>query len=118
MTQPIKELRQEFKDGTFVEVVAYEVQSSEKHPEGYKYRFQYGTTHGTILRYDNSHGEHDRHFGKSCEQIAFDGLQEHLSLFFGEVEQLREEEVITPKDANKDEHQERHRNKNRRGRDG
>jgi len=99
MTRKIKHLRQEFQDGTFVEVVAYDVQSTNEYPEGYKYRFQYGTPQGTILRYDNSHGEHDRHFGDTREEVSFEGLEEHLETFFEEVEQLRRDGVTTPEEA-------------------
>lgn len=115
MGKEIKSSKREFKDGSFVEVAAYEVPHSEQYPEGYKYRFQYGTRQGTILRYDNSHSEHDRHFGDSQEQIGFEGLEEHLRMFFEEVDELRAEGVITPKGANKNEHQERYGN--RRGGD-
>lgn len=43
-------------------VIAWRIPESEAHPEGIKYRFHYGTVDGeTILRYDNSHGVHERH---------------------------------------------------------
>ena len=39
---------------TYVQVVAYNVPSSERYPEGVKYSYQYGDTDGnTIIRYDN-----------------------------------------------------------------
>ncbi|MDZ7688112.1 MAG: DUF6516 family protein [Halobacteriales archaeon] len=96
MPRKVKHLSQDFQDGTFVEVVAYDVKPTDKYPEGYKYRFQYGTRDGTILRYDNSHGKHDRHFGDNREDIGFEGLEEHLELFFEEVEFLRRDGIITP----------------------
>jgi len=99
MPTKIKDIRTQFDDGSFVEVVAYDVPNSDEYPDGYKYRFQYGTTEGTVLRYDNSHGDHDRHFGNVDEKIRFDGLEEHLERFFGEVEGLREEGIVTPEEA-------------------
>jgi len=60
----------ETEDGHVVRVKAMRVPESEKFPEGVKYRFHYGTLAGdTILRYDNSHGVHERHTEDALEEI-------------------------------------------------
>lgn len=56
----------ETEGGTVVRVRALRVPESAKFPEGIKYRFHYGTKSGeTIVRYDNSHGVHERHAGET-----------------------------------------------------
>jgi len=115
MTRKVKHLRQEFQDGTFVEVVAYEVQTSEQYPEEYKYRFRYGTSQETILRYDNSHGKHDRHFGGTREHTDFEGLEEHLETFFKEVENLRRDGITTPEEVKNENRKEQQGDRNRDG---
>jgi len=117
MKKKVKHLTQEFKDGTFVEVVAYEVQPTNKYPEGYKYRFQYGTNEGTILRYDNSHGKHDRHFGDTREYIEFEGLEEHLRMFFEEVERFRRDGITTQEKAKDENRKEQQGDREQDGRD-
>ena len=117
MKRKVKHLRQEFQDGTFVEVVAYEVKPTNKYPEGYKYRFQYGTNEGTILRYDNSHGKHDRHFGDIREDVSFEGLGEHLENFFEEVEHLRRDGITTPEEAKDENRKEQQGDRNQDGGD-
>lgn len=66
---------------------AMSVPESSKHPEGIKYRFHYGTIDGeTLLRYDNSHGVHERHEGESTEEIDYPGIAELHRRFSNEVE--------------------------------
>lgn len=117
MTRKVKHLRQEFQDGTFVEIVAYDVKPTNEYPEGYKYRFQYGTNEGTILRYDNSHGRHDRHFGGTREDASFEGLEEHLEMFFEEVERLRRDGITTPEEAKDENRKEQQGDRNQDGGD-
>jgi len=51
-----------FEDGTVLRVRVLAVPESEKFPDGVKYRLHYGTDSGeTLVRYDNSHGDHERH---------------------------------------------------------
>jgi hypothetical protein len=51
-----------FTDGTVLRVRVLAVPESEKFPDGVKYRLHYGTEDGeTLIRYDNSHGVHERH---------------------------------------------------------
>jgi hypothetical protein len=70
-------------------VVAWSVPESEDYPEGVKYRFHYGTIDGqTILRYDNSHGVHERHTPAGVSIVEFGGLREHYRRFRLEVERL------------------------------
>ncbi|MFB6299359.1 MAG: DUF6516 family protein [Halobacteriales archaeon] len=60
-----------------------------------KYRFHYGTTDGdTIVRYDNSHGVHERHVGDTTEDIAFpDGELETLyRRFMADIESASTED--------------------------
>lgn len=45
-----------------VRIRVLSVPESEKFEDGVKYRLHYGTTDGdTVVRYDNSHGVHERH---------------------------------------------------------
>lgn len=77
----------ETDDGRILRVRALEVPESEKFPEGVKYRFHYGTTSGeTILRYDNSHGVHERHTRDNLEEIPFPGLPALYRRFQDEIE--------------------------------
>lgn len=85
--------RYEFEDGSFVEIGIARVPPSESFPSGHKYRFQYVDQAGVPrLRYDNAHGQHDRHVGPDAagEPIDFPGdVRLHLGRFFAEVDRLR-----------------------------
>jgi hypothetical protein len=92
MTAGSRTERHEFHDGSFVEYSFTEVPRSDSFPEGVKYGFQFVDPEGTpILRYDNAHGIHERHYGDgSGEQIEYEGTVEgQLRKFFEEVEELR-----------------------------
>jgi hypothetical protein len=70
-------------------VVAWSVPETEAYPEGIKYRFHYGTVDGeTILRYDNSHGVHERHTAAGVSIVEFVSLRDHYRRFRLEVERL------------------------------
>lgn len=59
-----------------------EVPQSSKYPEGVKYRLHYGTLDGdTIIRYDNSHGIHEKHEGENTEEIEYPGMTELIRRF-------------------------------------
>jgi len=64
-------------DGEYViRVKIIRVPDSDKFPEGVKYRLHFGTVDGeTIVRYDNSHGVHERHEGDEIERIEFPGVE-------------------------------------------
>lgn len=77
----------ETDDGRIINVRALSVPESEKFPEGIKYRFHYGTKGGeTILRYDNSHGVHERHTREALEEIEYPGLSELYRQFTNEID--------------------------------
>lgn len=58
----------------------------ETYPSGWKYRLHYGTLDGeTIVRYDNSHGEHERHPPEDGESIEFESMEELWKRFEKEV---------------------------------
>lgn len=86
--------RHYFEDGSFVEYNITAVPRRAAFPEGVKYRFQYVESDGTpALRYDNSHGVHERHEGPDGKgrRIEFEGNTEaHLRRFFEDVEEFRE----------------------------
>lgn len=64
-----------------------EVPQSSKYPEGVKYRLHYGTLDGeTIIRFDNSHGVHEKHVGDQVKEIEFPGMGELHRRFKQEVE--------------------------------
>jgi hypothetical protein len=78
----------ETEDGQILRVKAMKVPESEKFPEGVKYRFHYGTKDGdTILRYDNSHGVHERHTPESLEEVDYPdgGIVELYDRFLTEI---------------------------------
>lgn len=87
--------RYEFDDGSFVEVGVARVPPSEEHPSGVRYRFQYVDQDGIPrLRFDNAHGEHERHAGPDAPgtQIEYPGdIRKHLRGFFAEVDRIRED---------------------------
>ncbi|XGI83531.1 DUF6516 family protein [Halorutilales archaeon Cl-col2-1] len=83
--------RIEFPDG-FVEYRFTSVPKSDRFPRGVKYGFQYVHDGTRILRYDNSHGVHERHYAdlNDPEIIEWSGsVEEHLERFFEEVEEIR-----------------------------
>ncbi len=67
------------------------VPESEKFPDGVKYRLHYGTEAGeTLIRYDNSHGYHERHTAtERDESYEFPGYGAVQRRFWNEVEQAR-----------------------------
>ena len=93
MSNDRRRARHYFPDGSFVEYSITSVPRSAAFPEGVKYRFQYVDQDGTpTLRYDNSHGVHERHEGPDGEgrRIEFEGSAEaHLRQFFEEVDGIR-----------------------------
>jgi len=85
----VKELYREFEEsGTVANVVVLRVPRSEKFPDGVKVRMHYGRTTGNdepILRYDNSHGEFEKHVKGKVKRVEFDGYEEMLDDFEREV---------------------------------
>jgi hypothetical protein len=66
-----------FDRGTIEVVKILRVPESEKFPNGVKYRMHYGHIDGEddpIVRYDNSHGYHEKHVGDDVEEIDFPGV--------------------------------------------
>ena len=78
-------------DGTVIRVVILSVPQSEKFPEGVKYRLHYGTEDDeVIVRYDNSHGVHERHTADGLdENYEFPGYEAVQDRFWREVEEGR-----------------------------
>lgn len=74
-------------DGTVVRIRILSVPESDKFEDGVKYRLHYGTTDGdTIVRYDNSHGVHERHTEEGLdEEYEFPGYETVLDRFYAEV---------------------------------
>lgn len=81
--------RVEHPGGIVESVVVLEVPTSEKYPEGIKYRMHLGTKEGrTLVRFDNSHGEHHKHVRNDIEDLEdFPGLQELLDDFYEAVDE-------------------------------
>lgn len=74
------------ENGRILRAKALSVPKSSEYPEGVKYRFHYGTFDGeTLLRYDNSHGVHERHVGENVEEIAFTNVVELYRQFVDEI---------------------------------
>ena len=58
-----------YRDGGVLRVRVLSVPESENFPDGIKYRLHYGTDAGeTIIRYDNSHGQHERHTAEGLDE--------------------------------------------------
>lgn len=74
-------------DQTVVRVRVLSVPESEKFPDGVKYRLHYGSRDGeTVVRYDNSHGYHERHTAAGLdEDYEFPGYEAVLDRFFREI---------------------------------
>ena len=88
----LEDTERRFEDGTVLRVRVLAVPDSEKFPDGVKYRLHYGTEGGkTLIRYDNSHGVHERHtpngIDDGYEFPGYDAVQER---FWDEVEQFRD----------------------------
>jgi hypothetical protein len=84
-----------FADGSVLRVRVLAVPESEKFPDGIKYRLHYGTDDGkTLLRFDNSHGVHERHTAKGrdddYEFPGYDAMQER---FWTAVERFRDRDT-------------------------
>ena len=81
-----------FPDGTVLRVRVLAVPESDKFPDGVKYRLHYGTEGDeTLLRYDNSHGAHERHTADGLDKdYEFPGYEAVQSRFWDEVAQLRD----------------------------
>jgi len=75
-------------DGDYViRVKIMHVPESEKFPEGVKYRLHFGTVNDeTLVRYDNSHGVHERHEGDEVEYINFPGIEALVERFEADVD--------------------------------
>jgi hypothetical protein len=87
----VQEKFREFEEsGTVANVVVLRVPESEKFPDGVKVRMHYGHASGDdepILRYDNSHGEFEKHVGGRVESVDFDGYEAMLEDFEREVKE-------------------------------
>lgn len=88
----LEDTRRDFTDGTVLRVRILAVPESEKFPEGVKYRLHYGTKDGeTLIRYDNSHGVHERHTAEGLDDdYNFPGFDAVQDRFWTDVEQLRD----------------------------
>lgn len=82
----VRDYRREDSEGNIIRVKILQVPESEKFPEGVKYRLHYGTkADETLLRYDNSHGVHERHRGDEVELIEFPGIAPLYERFREEI---------------------------------
>jgi hypothetical protein len=96
----LEDTKRRFEDGTVLRVRVLSVPESEKFPDGVKYRLHFGTEdETTLIRYDNSHGVHERHtedgLDEDHEFLGYDVIQER---FWAEVKQFRDEQ---PRQDNK-----------------
>ena len=87
----LEDTERRFDDHTVLRVRVLSVPESEKFPDGVKYRLHYGTEAGeTLVRYDNSHGYHERHTATGLdESYEFSGYGAVQRRFWNEVEQAR-----------------------------
>ena len=89
----LEDTERRFADSTVLRVRVLAVPESEKFPDGVKYRLHYGTDEGeTLVRYDNSHGVHERHTSDGIdEDYEFPGYEAVQKRFWDEVNQLRDD---------------------------
>jgi hypothetical protein len=87
----LEDTERRFADGTVLRVRVLAVPKSEKFPDGVKYRLHYGTDEGdTLVRYDNSHGVHERHTTNGLDDnYDFPGYEAVQTRFWTEVNQIR-----------------------------
>ena len=87
----VEDTERRFVDGHVLRVRILSVPESSKFPDGVKYRLHYGTDDGeTLLRYDNSHGVHERHTPEGLDEgYEFPGYEDLRDRFWDEVEELR-----------------------------
>jgi hypothetical protein len=87
----VEDTERRFVDGFVLRVRVLAVPESEKFPDGIKYRLHYGTDDGrTVIRYDNSHGIHERHTADGRdENYEFPGYDAIQARFWNEVEHHR-----------------------------
>ena len=88
----LEDTERRFENGTVLRVRVLAVPDSETFPDGIKYRLHCGIKNGkTLIRYDNSHGVHERHpptgIDEDYEFSGYDAVQER---FWDEVEQFRD----------------------------
>jgi hypothetical protein len=79
MSGDVSVLRNEievYDDGSVASVRLLSVPESERFPDGLKYAFHYGTAgaENPIIRFDNHHGDHERHNGARTTEIDYPGL--------------------------------------------
>ena len=88
----LEDTERHFADGAVLRVRVLAVPTSEKFPDGVTYRLHYGTEDGTtLLRYDNSHGDHERHTSDGLDdEYEFLGHDAVQRRFWNEGEQYRE----------------------------
>lgn len=89
----LEDTERRFADGTVLRVRVLAVPESEKFPNGVKYRLHYGTDEGdTLVRYDNSHGVHERHTPEGIdEDYEFPGYEAVQKRFWDDVARLRDD---------------------------
>jgi hypothetical protein len=87
----LEDTKRHFPDGTILRVRILAVPESEKFPDGIKYRLHLGTEEGeTLIRYDNSHGDHERHTRDGLDQdYEFPGYDAVQQQFWQEIDQFR-----------------------------
>lgn len=82
------------EDGYVLRIKVLSVPESDSYPEGIKYRMHFGTIDGdTLLRYDNSHGVHERHSPEGIEEIDFPGFEVLYRRFKNEIDHDWEEDT-------------------------
>ena len=83
-----------FRDGAIREMIIWQlpVTDSER-PHGLKYRLYYGYPDKCLVRYDNERGKGDhRHYAKREESYQWVSVQQLITDFRADIEQLRGDE--------------------------
>lgn len=78
----VRDYYREHDDGSIERVKVIHVPTSEKFPEGVKYRMHHSATETyPEFRYDNSHGYHEVHVGDVAREIPYPGVAELFRRF-------------------------------------
>jgi hypothetical protein len=83
--------KEDFEDGTIMEVVIWKVPSNKERPHGLKYRLHFGKLDGTcIIRYDNEKGKGDhRHIGNKEAPYRFVSTDKLLADFRADIHKYK-----------------------------
>lgn len=80
-----------FSDGSFHEVMIWEVPGSKDKPHGYKYSFAYIVNNERVIGYDNAEGKGDhKHYRGKEHPYEFQSLEKVWEDFRNDIKKFKE----------------------------